>query len=225
VAAIAQRPDDEPLAAMLPGLREKAAAEEEEDLIDWSKFGLSPGSGDSSKTATKVSPAGATSPQEEESIAASLGVTADPEEEPEPEHSLAVQLTGLSDARPALRVRDYDKAAEAMIPKEPEELEDDEDAWTAQAYGDADFSAQEEEDKKKKSELNNLEKKGEDGEEGEEEDEEGNDDAAPPLNDSGATDFPSGGFQSTASAKIEELSGDDNDDGMPALENTDAANG
>ncbi len=225
VAAIAQRPDDEPLAAMLPGLREKAAAEEEEDLIDWSKFGLSPGSGDSSKTATKVSPAVATSPQEEESIAASLGVTADPEEEPEPEHSLAVQLTGLSDARPALRVRDYDKAAEAMIPKEPEELEDDEDAWTAQAYGDADFSAQEEEDKKKKSELNNLEKKGEDGEEGEEEDEEGNDDAAPPLNDSGATDFPSGGFQSTASAKIEELSGDDNDDGMPALENPDAANG
>jgi hypothetical protein len=27
-----------------------------------------------------------------------------------------------------------------MIPKEPEELEDDEDAWTARAYGEADFS-------------------------------------------------------------------------------------
>eukprot|EP01043_Picozoa_sp_COSAG02_P028873 COSAG02_NODE_1772_length_10984_cov_8.166651_1_plen_311_part_10 len=136
MAAIAQRPDDKLLAAMLPGLREKAAAEEEEDLIDWSKFGLSPGSGDSSKTATKVSPAGASSPQDEASVTASFDVTAGPDAELEPEQSLAAQLTGLSDARPALRVRDYDKAAEAMIPKEPEELEDDEDAWTAQAYGD-----------------------------------------------------------------------------------------
>lgn len=224
MAAIVQRPDDEPLAAMLPGLREKAAAEEEDDLIDWSKFGLSADSGRSTQAAAKVSPAGATSPQEGPSDAARFSVTAGPEGELQPEQSLAVQLTGLSDARPALRVRDYDKAAEAMIPKEPEELDDDEDAWTAQAYGDADFSAQEEEDKKKKSELNNLEKKGEDGEE---KDEDGNedDDAAPPLNDDGATDFPSGGFQSTASAKIEVLGGDDDDDGMPALENPDAASG
>lgn len=223
MAAIAQRPDDKLLAAMLPGLREKAAAEEEEDLIDWSKFGLSADSGNSAKAAAKVSPAGATSPQDEASVTASFDVTAGPDAELEPEQSLAAQLTGLSDARPALRVRDYDKAAEAMLPKEAEELEDDEDAWTAQAYGDADFSAQEEEDKKKKSELNNLEKKGEDGEE---QDEDGNDDdAAPPLNDGGATDFPSGGFQSTASAKIEVLGGDNDDDGMPALENPDAANG
>lgn len=216
VAAIAQRTDDEPLAAMLPGLREKAAVEEEEDLIDWSKFGLSDPSGGTPATAD-VSPAHA-----------SLRVAADPEAEPEPELSLAAQLMGLSDARPALRVRDYDRAAEAMIPKQPEEDdEDDEDAWTARAYGDADFSAQEEEDKMKKSETNNLEKKeGESDDEGDEGDVDAeDDDSAPPLDESGAADVPAGGFRSALSAKIEVLDGDDDDDGMPALENPDAANG
>jgi hypothetical protein len=216
VAAIAQRTDDEPLAAMLPGLREKAAVEEEEDLIDWSKFGLSDPSGGTPATAD-VSPAHA-----------SLRVAADPEAEPEPELSLAAQLMGLSDARPALRVKDYDRAAEAMIPKQPEEKdEDDEDAWTARAYGDADFSAQEEEDKMKKSETNNLEKKeGESDDEGDEGDVDAeDDDSAPPLDESGAADVPAGGFRSALSAKIEVLDGDDDDDGMPALENPDAANG
>lgn len=226
-AAIAQRPEDEPLAAMLPGLREKAAAEEEDDdLVDWSKFGLSVDPSASATTSTDTAAAGATSPQQEESLAASLGVTTDPQEEPEAEQSLAAQLTGLSDARPALRMRDYERAAEAMIPKEPEELEDDEDAWTAQAYGDADFSAQEEEDKKKKSEINNLEKKkGEGGEEPEGSDGDDDDDSAPPLADSDATDYPSGGFHSTSSTKIEVHDGDDDDDGMPALENPDAIHG
>ena len=111
-----------------------------------------------------------------------------------------------------------------MIPKEPEELDDDEDAWTAQAYGDADFSAQEEEDKKKKSEINNLEKKK--GENDDEEDAERTDDeSAPPLDDSGATNSPSGSFQHAATSKIEDLDGDDDDDGMPCLENPDAVNG
>jgi tetratricopeptide (TPR) repeat protein len=233
-AAIAQRPEDEPLAAMLPTLREKAAAaaaEEAEGEIDWAKFGLpsgdlAPSSGTRDDAGEEESGAGAAaaSAQPEESLAASLGVATDPEGEPEPEQGLAAQLTHLSDARPALRVRDYDKAAEAMIPKEPEELEDDEDAWTARAYGEADFSAQEEEEKKKKSELNNLKKKGE----GEDDDEEGDgegdsdDEAAPPLDSDGERDA-SQSFRPTSNAKIEVL--DDDDDGMPGLENPDAATG
>ena len=210
VAAIAQRTDDKPLAAMLPRLREKAAAEkeEEEDLIDWSKFGLSdPSSG--IKAPGDVSPA-------------HLGhrVAADPEAEPEAELSLAAQLMGLSDARPALRVRDYERAAEAMIPKQPEEKdEDDEDAWTARAYGDADFSAQEEEDKMKKSETKEGKNDYKDDVDAED------DDSAPPLDESGAGDFPPGGFRSAPSAKIEVLDGNDDDDGMPALENPNAAKG
>lgn len=221
-AAITQRPDDKPLAAMLPGLREKAAAEqEEENLIDWCKFGLSDPT-DTAVAAAEVSPALASSRPEEERLATSPGVAADVQGEPETEPGLAAQLTGLSGARPALRLREYEKAAEAMIPKEPEELEDDEDAWTAQAYGDADFSAQEEEDKKKKSEINNLEKKGENGDE--DNGEGADDESAPPLDDSGTSDSPSHSLQPATAGKIEMLDGDD-DDGMPGLENPDAANG
>ena len=211
------RPDDAPLAALLPTLRERAAvaAQEEEDEIDWAKYGITEPSTTSSGASAEPA-AAALSP--EETVSDGLGAATDGTEgEPEPEQTLGQQLTSLADARPALRVRDYEKAAEAMIPKEPEEADEDEDAHTRAAYGDADFSAQEDEDKKKKAEINNAKDNKEDGEGSEEEE----DDDAPPMDgvDPHLWNKPKGEH---TSYDVDGVEVDDDDDGMPGLENPDA---
>ena len=215
--AAAARPFDYPLAALLPTLRERAAAaaDADEDEIDWAKYGITEPSTTSSGASAEPA-AAALSP--EETVSDGLGAATDGTEgEPEPEQTLGQQLTSLADARPALRVRDYEKAAEAMIPKEPEEADEDEDAHTRAAYGDADFSAQEDEDKKKKAEINNAKDNKEDGEGSEEEE----DDDAPPMDgvDPHLWNKPKGEH---TSYDVDGVEVDDDDDGMPGLENPDA---
>ena len=219
--AAAARPFDYPLAALLPTLRERAAAaaDADEDEIDWAKYGITEPSTTSS--GASADPVEAASP--EETLAEGLGVcvaTDGTEGEPEPEQTLGQRLTSLADARPALRVKDYEKAAEAMIPKEPKEAtEDDGDSWAAQAYGDADFSAQEEEDKKKAAEINNAKDQKGDGD-----DEDSEDEDAPPMEgvDPHLWNKPKGGFpKGDSSGDVDGLNWED-DDGMPGLENPDA---
>ena len=96
--------------------------------------------------------------------------------------TMAPMLTQLSDARPSLRRKDWDKAAEAMAPRETDGAEEeDPDAWAMAAYGEADFSKQHDEDKaneQKAAEKRNLEG-------AEEEEPEGDDDAPPAVEGDG----------------------------------------